>query len=224
MQQQPSNKRGAWLAGATIAGIIMVVAAVSSPGSKPPIEDARTNSNLAEIPEVPVLAPSQVKLPAVNSGSVARAARHLKLALDAEGFAGAMVYSQNCFASLATTFSWGKLDQCEGFDSLATVALSQSFEQGPEADYFQENASHARFTAAALQHQGEPSSVESHLSDLARAAFAKIENLATAEGPPDISYGASDDATSSADEEDDAPSDAADEPEQEADPELNNPS
>lgn len=127
-----------------------------------------------------------VQLPAVNAASVDRAARHLKLALDSEGFPGAMIYSQNCFQSLSRQFSWAKLDQCEAFDALAQLAISQSQMIGPEATYLGKAEVEGRFTKAASDRQGEPGSIENHLSELSQASYAKIADLQTEDQTADL--------------------------------------
>jgi hypothetical protein len=186
VQQQPSSSGGVWLGGALIGGIVLV-AIISSSGNTPPAQPTLSNIDTNESTGPAVAGAPKVALPAVASNSVVRAARHLKLALDAEGFSGAMIYSQNCFASLTTKFSWGKLDQCEAFDSLAEAAMSQSTEDGPEATYFAKDATESRFTTVAFQHQGEIDSVQSHLSDLTREAFAQIADLETEDAPSQLS-------------------------------------
>lgn len=166
------------MGGILVAGFVLAVIALSS-GSTPSTQTATTNSdfNIATAADVPT--PANVQLPPVDDRAVARAIGHLKLALDAEGFSGAMIYSQNCFASLTSRFSWTKLDQCEAFDALAQLAISQSDESGTETTYFTKDAVQSRFTTIASQHQGEVESTQSHLSDLTQAALAKISDLQT---------------------------------------------
>jgi hypothetical protein len=177
-QLQPSNKSGSWL-GWSAVGAIVVMAIFGSSGTTPSTQTLTSNTDQNAAPSTEVPTQPELQLPAVDTPSVARAARHLKLALDAEGFSGAMIYSENCFSSLASHFAWGKLDQCEAFDVLTQIAMSQSDERGPEATYFDKDAVEARFTTIGSQHHGETGSMRSHLSELTEAAYAKIAELQT---------------------------------------------
>jgi hypothetical protein len=184
VQQEPSNSYGAWLGWLVVAGIAFV--AIKSCSANSPTTQSlvsNTNSGLNVATAAPA-APPNIQLPEVDENSVSRAARHLRLALDAEGFPGAMVYSQNCFASLSHSFSWAKLDQCEAFDALAQIAISQSGQFGTEATYFAKDAVDQRFTQVASDRQADPSSAQTHLSALANAALTRIADLQTAD--PDV--------------------------------------
>jgi hypothetical protein len=184
VQQEPSNSFGTWLGWLVVAGIAFIAiksCSASSPTTQSLVSDTDTGLNVAAAAST---APQNIQLPEVDSRSVGRAAKHLKLALDAEGFPGAMVYSQNCFASLSHSFSWAKLDQCEAFDALAQIAISQSGQFGTEATYFAKDAVDQRFTQIASDRQADPSSTQSHLSALANAALTRIADLQTAD--PDV--------------------------------------
>jgi hypothetical protein len=121
--------------------------------------------------------PAGEAVPAVEPQAAALAAKHLTLALDTEGFAGAMIYSQSCFRSLELKFSWRKLDQCAAFDTLARLAISQTEEVGPEASYFGEAASSDRFTEWARKEAAELASANSHFAEVSQAAMATIPQL-----------------------------------------------
>jgi hypothetical protein len=87
----------------------------------------------------------------IDTKTIARAIKHLKLAFGTEGASGAMIYSQNCYASLDTHFGWGKLDQCGTFDALvAQEALAEDWSSLPtEQHYFEIDRANSRYVAAA---------------------------------------------------------------------------
>ena len=186
VQKQPSNKGGAWIWGVLAVGIVLTII-LSSSGNRPTAQPPASNSDLNADSAADVQTPATVQLPAVDTSAIMRATRHLKLALDAEGFSGAMIYSQNCFASLDGRFSWSKLDQCEAFDSLAQVAMSESEDAGSEATYFDKDAVESRFTTSASQHQAEANSMRAHLANLVQGALARIADLQGDENATQVS-------------------------------------
>jgi hypothetical protein len=179
-QPQPSNSKGAWLGWILAAGVVLVLIKAGS-GDKPATGVSTNNSDVNLATTTEVAEPANVQLPAVDAPAVYKAARHLRLALDAEGFPGAMVYSQNCFESLTRSFSWAKLDQCEAFDALAQVAISESAEVGTEGSYFNKDALQSRFTVVALARHADPGSSEAHISKLMQVALARIPDLESRE-------------------------------------------
>lgn len=127
-------------------------------------------------PETPAQAIEEP--PEIQGATTRRAARHLRLALDAEGFAGAMIYSQNCFASVARQFNWPKLDQCGSFDALAQISAGElSF--SPEASYFDQTATQQRYLAAAAPSGARREAIESHFELVQAAALERIPDLQT---------------------------------------------
>ena len=175
-QQGPSKSNAAWLGWILAAGIAFVLIKSCS-GQNPTTEVPASSADLDLRTAADVQMPAYIQLPPVDSPSVSKAARHLKLALDAEGFAGAMIYSQNCFASLTGGFSWAKLDQCEAFDALSQLAISQADETGTEVTYFDKDALQSRFTKIASDRHGDPAAAKAHLSALMQAALARIGDL-----------------------------------------------
>lgn len=115
--------------------------------------------------------------PPANKAAAMRAARHLRLALDAEGFAGAMIYSQNCFASVRRSFSWDKLDQCGAFDALAVLGAGESLIFGAEKSYFDDAAANQRFLAAAVVAGTTQLAQEEHLAVVKVAALERVTDL-----------------------------------------------
>ena len=171
---EPQNSKGAVL-GLILAGIVGFGLLRSCSDATP-----AASTNLSEAPATlleNVEAPSAPVPPAPNEALVRRAARHLRLALDAEGFSGAMIYSQNCFASLDRQFSWSKLDQCGAFDSLAQLAIDQDQSLGPEQRYFEKNALGGRLTAAAGKSGSTAETAQEHFSTLAEIALERIPDL-----------------------------------------------
>jgi len=113
----------------------------------------------------------------LNAASVNRGIVHLRLAVSAEGFPGAMIYSQNCYAALGREFSWAKLDQCGGLDMLAvrSIANADTAALTSEPAYFQSEAAAGRYLAAATGAGEAASEADQRLSQLqARTAHARL--------------------------------------------------
>jgi hypothetical protein len=161
---------------------LVVIGILSSNSSTSPQQNIVAYTP-AEPPTEATETPAFAAIPPVRTASTRLAARHLSLALDNEGFAGAMTYSQNCFRSLEATFSWTKLDQCAAFDALATLALSQADESQAESSYFNTTASAERFTQWAAKERADPQVAQAHLEDLDQAALVNIPLLQ--QGPSD---------------------------------------
>lgn len=112
----------------------------------------------------------------LSAVGVSRGMAHLRLAAAAEGFAGAMVYSQNCYDALGHQFTWAKLDTCGAFDMLAVRSMANADTSAltSEIAYFQSETAAGRYLAAATG-AGEPAAeADGRLSQLqARAARAR---------------------------------------------------
>jgi hypothetical protein len=122
--------------------------------------DGNVSNAIAAQPPPP---PQPLSAPAVTRGTT-----HLRAAVTAEGFSGAMIYSQNCYDALAHQFTWAKLDTCGGFDMLAvrSIAEADTANLANEAGYFQSEAAAGRYLAAATA-AGEPArEADMRLSDL----------------------------------------------------------
>ena len=105
----------------------------------------------------------------LSASSARRGIRHFKLAKGAEGAAGELVYSQNCYDALARHFSWSKLDVCGGFDMAAADAISSDVDATNEqSTYFDSETAAGRYLAAATK-AGEPTAdADRRLSALQR--------------------------------------------------------
>lgn len=99
----------------------------------------------ASSPAVAVPAPA---LPPVEPVVIRRADRHAELAVGAEGASGAMVYSVNCWAGVARSFSLAALDRCGAFDALARRVRMDPSEFAAEAAWFEAGAANERYLAA----------------------------------------------------------------------------
>ena len=122
--------------------------------------DGNVSNAIAAQPPPP---PQPLSVPAVNRGT-----SHLRTAVTAEGFSGAMIYSQNCYDALAHQFTWARLDTCGAFDMLAVRSIAEADTAGldNEAGYFQSEAAAGRYLAAATA-AGEPAGeADTRLSDL----------------------------------------------------------
>ena len=125
-----------------------------------------------------------VQLPAgslseVSAADIALAARHARIALDAEGLEGAQIYSVNCYAALERAFDLAKLDQCGAFDALISPAATDDV--SPSL-FFDQEAAQERFEQAARSGGVQPSDMTLRLLEVQRLANA--EGLPAARRPP----------------------------------------
>jgi hypothetical protein len=131
----------------------------------------------------------------LDAASVNRGLAHLRLAFGAEGFSGAMIYSQNCYDALSHAFSWARLDQCGAFDMLAARSIAEADAPGNEESYFEGETAAGRYLAAATGAGEDSGQADQRLAEIqARARrgravgaappLADVEaNLATAADP-----------------------------------------
>ncbi|WP_198350985.1 hypothetical protein [Flavisphingomonas formosensis] len=112
--------------------------------------------------------------------SVRRGIAHMRLANEAEGLSGAMIYSENCYDALSRHFSWAKLDMCGAFDMQAVQSIGDADLTGldKEAAYFQSETAAGRFLAAATAAGEEAGDADTRLSRL-QAEAARIAPLST---------------------------------------------
>jgi hypothetical protein len=118
----------------------------------------------------------------LNAASVTRGATHFGLAYRAEGWPGAMIYSQNCYDALTHKFSWAKLDTCGAFDMLAVrgIVEADATTFDGEADYFQSETAAGRYLAAVTGGGEDATEADKRLSDLqAKAGRARSPVPAT---------------------------------------------
>jgi len=104
----------------------------------------------------------------LNAASINRGASHLRTAFAAEGFSGAMIYSQNCYDALARHFAWAKLDQCGAFDMLTARSIATADTTGldNEAAWFDSETASQRYLAAATGASQPAEEADRRLSDL----------------------------------------------------------
>lgn len=117
----------------------------------------------------------------LNAGSIQRGGAHLRLAFSAEGFSGAMIYSQNCYDALGRDFTWQRLDVCGAFDVLAarTIDGADTTALATEEIYFQSESVAGRYLAAATGAGEEAGNADQRLSDLqSRVATQRIPQTA----------------------------------------------
>ena len=161
-----------WLIGGVVVLMLLGSTCESKVDSTETLNSSSAASEtLEEVPSAPI------PPPVVDELSVRRAAAHVRLALDSEGFPGAMIYSQNCFASVERKFSWTKLDQCGAFDSLVELGASGEGLIGAEGNYFAKTAMQERLVAAAEKSGASSESLAPHFEQVAAAAMARIADL-----------------------------------------------
>lgn len=93
---------------------------------------------------------------------------HLKQVAKAEGLAGEMIYSQNCYDALSRHFTWPKLDQCGAFDLGAAQSLDDGVATGfdKEIAWFQSEAAAGRYIKGATAAGEEAEKADVRLNDL----------------------------------------------------------
>lgn len=146
-----------WILWGIIGAVVLVVfiGQCSGDSSQSILTELMNESN-AEMGNA-IAAQASAPVEPLSETGVGRGMSHLRLAVRAEGFSGAMVYSQNCYDALAREFTWAKLDQCGGADMLAVRSIenADTSELGSEAGYFESEAAAGRYLAAATG-AGEP--------------------------------------------------------------------
>lgn len=154
------------LVGAVVIGIV-ALQKPSGPVAPPGTGDPGVSDTMTAGDSAGPAAPGPI-----DPSGLRRAIKHIKLALGTEGVSGAMIYSQNCYASLGTHFSWGKLDQCGEFDALVgQEAMVEDWSQLPtEQGYFELDPTSARYVAAATS-QGLP---ETEAADRRKALLTNL--------------------------------------------------
>ncbi|HWT31301.1 MAG TPA: hypothetical protein VN240_09790 [Propylenella sp.] len=205
--QAASNNSGG-VALAVIVGLVLLVGAASQCSSSGEDSNSLTMADMNAVDtniSTAVGAQTPAPVEPLNGESISRGASHLRLATGAEGFAGAMVYSQNCYDALTRQFSWTRLDTCGAFDLLTVRSATDSDLAGfdNEAVWFESEAAAGRYLAAATG-AGQPAAeADERLAQL-QARIAQLRPVAR-RAPPAI-----DDSTASNIGE--AVNDALDEP------------
>jgi hypothetical protein len=166
----------------TLVGATILISRCSDTTTSSSIEPAANamDSDLVNEISTPLSVASK-QAPKPDPAASRRAAVHLRLSLDAEGFSGAMVYSQNCYASLERKFSWRKLDQCAAYDTLVQVGATSAPDlSSGEGEYFSKANVRQRFDLAASGDGTDASSIEEHFTVLQSAALARLPDLQVA--------------------------------------------
>lgn len=211
---KPGHEEGAWGVYAVIAGIVGLVLlsgqCSSDDDGSAANSAAFTNATFESEPEPSPEAPPAVE--ALSAASVNRGLTHVRLAYAAEGFSGAMVYSQNCYDALGRSFSWAKLDTCGGADLLAVRALmdGDATALSNEADYFEGEAAAGRYLAAAVSAGEATAEADQRLSNL-QAKIGAVRPLAAPKPAPEVADATADiedSSTANSASPTDAPSDA----------------
>jgi hypothetical protein len=93
---------------------------------------------------------------------------HLRQVAKAEGLAGEMIYSQNCYDALSRHFTWSKLDQCGAFDAGAAQSLGDGAATGydKEVAWFQSETSAGRYLKATTAAGEAADKADTRLNDL----------------------------------------------------------
>lgn len=148
----PKPNNGGCFAVAAIVGVVLLIARCSSsttaPTAPPPAAEMVGNAQEALVSAVSAQTPPPVK--PLSSKDVRRGDTRMAIAAR-EDLAGEMIYSQNCYDVVGRGFSWGKLDECGGFDAAASLALGDEVPPGAgkEVAWFESEAGAGRYLKAA---------------------------------------------------------------------------
>jgi hypothetical protein len=180
--QQPDN--GGWLAAGALVGLILLIVGISQ-CSSPDGDAAGDAANLMnENVSAAIAAQSPAPVEPLNRASVDRGVAHLRVAVGAEGFPGAMIYSQNCYDALSRQFSWAKLDVCGAFDMLAVRSTPDTETSGldNETRYFESETAAGRYLAAATGAGEDVAKADTRLSQL-QSRVARLPSVARHPAP-----------------------------------------
>jgi len=192
----PASENNGCVWAAVIGIIAVVVLAIgqcssSDQGANSLVTDAMNETDLSMSNAIAAQTPPPPE--PLHASNVTRGVTHLRLAVAAEGFPGAMIYSQNCYDALAHQFSWAKLDACGAFDMLAVRSIENADTNAltSEPTYFESEFAARRYLAAATSAGESPSAADARLSRLqSRASQARSVSGPAAQAEetvPDIS-------------------------------------
>ena len=168
---QAASKNSGGIALAVIVGLVLFIGSASqcssSGGDSDNLSISDMNAVGANISEA-IGEQTPAPIEPLNAESISRGAAHLRLVTGAEGFGGAMVYSQNCYDALTRRFSWGRLDTCGAFDMLVVRSATDSNLAGfnNEAVWFESEAAAGRYLAAATGAGQPPAEADVRLAQL----------------------------------------------------------
>ncbi|KUR71004.1 hypothetical protein AQZ52_09860 [Novosphingobium fuchskuhlense] len=138
---------------AAIVGLVLVIARCSSStpaptDSSPPAEAV---GNAQKALESAVSEQKPIPVEPLTANAVRRGGVRV-ITASKEGLAGEMIYSQNCYDVVGRRFSWGKLDECGGFDVEAGLALGDEAPPGADKEvaWFDSEAGAGRYLKAAI--------------------------------------------------------------------------
>jgi hypothetical protein len=123
---------------------LVVVAVLSQSGTKKTSASEAPVSRLIANDVVAGTDATEIEA-AVSEATLKLAARHVGIALGADGMLGATAYSLNCWASLERRFSLSKTERCAAFDALVLANWSEPDAATP---WFAEGAVSARYLSA----------------------------------------------------------------------------
>jgi hypothetical protein len=176
------NEKSLWLVIGGVVGFVLLVSYCSGDSGPSNVAEIMNTSNAEMGNAIAAQEPSPVE--PLNAAGIRQGVAHLRLAFSAEGFSGAMIYSQNCFDALTRDFSWSKLDQCGAADMLVSRSIDSvdATERAGEAAYFESEAAAGRYLAAATG-AGEPAAqADTRLNDL-QAKVAGMRALVAVASP-----------------------------------------
>lgn len=133
---------------------VTIIASVSkcSPGTstRTAAEIATSNPTIKSLNSA-VAAQTIPAIQPLNAAGIATGISNMRTSIAAEGFSGAMIYSQNCYDALSHNFGWRLLDICGAADLKAVASMPEYETSGAskESAYFQSEVAAARYLGAA---------------------------------------------------------------------------
>jgi hypothetical protein len=178
---QESNS-GCWVI-AIIAGLILSVSYCSEK------KDTESDAVASMAVAAPVDAAGEPVIEPLSPSSITAGFEHFGKVGKAAVEGGAKIYSINCYASLAKTFSWATLDRCGGFDQAAvrTADLDTSYFAEDELEYFGSESAAERYLGVGTTAGLSGDEADTRLATLQKAsADRRLPKRANAAAAPAV--------------------------------------
>jgi hypothetical protein len=177
-----------WTIAICIAAVLAILIAVGKSTTPQAATAEASSPNVAtESLANSISAQDKPAVQPLSRPAILRGIAHSKLAMNVEGLAGAMIYSQNCYDALSRDFSWGKLDICGSFDMMTIRAVSDDVQTGlqKETAWFEDETAAGRYIGAATAAGEAADEIDTRLSDL-QARVARAPRVKPTLPPPDL--------------------------------------
>ncbi len=176
MTRAGASKPNKGSAGWGIAAVIVItLIAIAQCSPAPKSEQQRAAANFTSQTSEAIASAAPPAVEPLATLSIKAAAKDFKAVYSAEGLAGAMIFSQNCFEGLAHEFSWARLDECGAFDAMAVQKLdADPTSSSSEAAYFDQETAAGRYLAAVTSAGEAADAADQRLEELQTKSAALV--------------------------------------------------